>query len=48
MITLNDLMCYDDLYYIGDIIDADGSGWVDEVEAIQILDMINGETVSQN
>jgi hypothetical protein len=48
MITLNDLMCYDDLYYIGNIIDADGNEWVDEAEATQILNMINGEVIGQD
>lgn len=46
MIKLSDLMCYDDLYYIGDIIDVDGNGWVDEKMAQQILDQLNIDWMS--
>ena len=41
MLKLEDLMCYDDLYYIGDIIDADGHDWVSKEEALEILEQIN-------
>jgi len=31
------------MYYIGDIVDVDGSGWVTKQEAEQLIDMINAE-----
>lgn len=34
---LSDLMCYDGLYYIGDLIDTDGMDWVEPETALQIL-----------
>jgi len=41
MITLNDLMENDGLYYVADIMDVDGSGWVDKAAALAIIDQIN-------
>ena len=41
MITLNDLECFDGLYYIGNLIDADGKDWVEKEEAEEILKVIN-------
>ena len=41
MLKLNNLMCYDDLYYIGDIVDVDGSGWVSKKEALELLNSLN-------
>lgn len=41
MIELKDLKCYDDWYYLGDIIDMDGDGWVLEEEAKQLLEEYN-------
>tara|TARA_R110000796_G_scaffold223414_2_gene339676 strand:+ start:886 stop:1020 length:135 start_codon:yes stop_codon:yes gene_type:complete len=40
-ITLKDLKCYDFMYYVGDIINLDGNGWVTEEEAIEILKEVN-------
>ena len=40
---LSDLKEKDGLYYIGDIVDIDGSPWVEKNFAIQTLDMINAE-----
>ena len=34
---LEDLYCIDDLYYIGNIADVDGSPWVDQATAELIL-----------
>lgn len=34
---LDDLKQYDDLFYVGDITDVDGSGWVTREEAELIL-----------
>lgn len=41
MLKLNNLMCYDDLYYIGDIVDVDGSGWVSKEAALDLLNSLN-------
>lgn len=40
-IELKDLECYDEMYYVGHLVDVDGSGWVDEFEAQKLLDEIN-------
>ena len=40
---LSDLKEKDGLYYIGDIVDVDGSPWVEKDFAIQTLDLINAE-----
>ncbi len=42
-VKLKDLKKKDGLYYIGDIVSVDGSGWVEKEEAVQLLDMINSE-----
>ena len=41
IVTLKDLMQYDGLYFIGNIIDADGEDWVNEEEALEVLKLIN-------
>ena len=38
---LENLRCIDDLYYIGDIADVDGSPWVDQQTAELILLEVN-------
>jgi len=42
-IKLKDLRKQDGLYYIADIVDIDGSGWVDKDIALQTIDMLNSE-----
>lgn len=42
-IKLKDLRQQDGMYYIGDIVDIDGSGWVDKDMALQTIEMINAE-----
>ena len=42
-IKLKDLRKQDGLYYIGDLVDIDGSGWVDKDVALQTIDMLNAE-----
>ena len=42
-IKLKDLRKQDGLYYIADIVDIDGSGWVDKDTALQTIDMLNSE-----
>ena len=47
MLTLKDLMEYNEKYYVGDLVDLDGSNWVDRNMAQQILDQLNIDWVSQ-
>ena len=42
-IKLKDLRQQDGMYYIGDIVDIDGSGWVDKQMALQTIEMIDAE-----
>ena len=35
--NVNDLMNMNDMYYVGNIVDVDGNGWVTKAEAQQIL-----------
>ena len=42
-IKLKDLRKQDGLYYIANIVDIDGSGWVDKDTALQTIDMLNSE-----
>lgn len=37
----NTLMNMNDMYYVGNLVDVDGSGWVSKAEAQAILDEIN-------
>ncbi len=36
--NVNELMNMNDMYYVGNIIDVDGDGWVSKAEAQAILD----------
>lgn len=36
--NVNELMNMNDMYYVGNIVDVDGNGWVSKSEARQILD----------
>ncbi len=38
--NVNDLMNMNDMYYVGNIVDVDGNGWVSKAEAQAILDEI--------
>ncbi len=40
-LELNDLQCWDHMYYVGHLIDLDGDGWVNVETAIGILKTIN-------
>lgn len=42
-IRLKDLRQQDGMYYIADIVDVDGPGWVDKEMALHTIDMINAE-----
>jgi len=41
--NVNDLMNMNDMYYVGNIIDMDGDGWVSKQEAQAILDELMGD-----
>ena len=41
--NVNDLMNMNDRYYVGNIIDVDGDGWVSKQEAQSILDELMGD-----
>ena len=45
MISKEDFMCLDGLYYIGDVIDVDGSPWVNEEQLELIILEINNGTI---
>ena len=36
-IDVNTLMNMNDMYYVGNLVDVDGNGWVSKSEAIEIL-----------
>lgn len=46
IIRLTDLMECEGMYYVGDLVDMDGSNWVDKQMAQQILDQLNVDWVS--
>ena len=35
--NVNELMNMNDMYYVGNLVDVDGNGWVNKAEAQQIL-----------
>lgn len=41
--NVNDLMNMNDMYYVGNIVDVDGNGWVTKSEAQAILDELMGD-----
>jgi hypothetical protein len=41
--NVNELMNMNDMYYVGNIIDVDGDGWVSKAEAQAILDELMGD-----
>jgi hypothetical protein len=41
--NVNDLMNMNDMYYVGNIVDVDGNGWVSKAEAQSILDELMGD-----
>ena len=40
--NVNELMNMNDMYYVGNIYDVDGDGWVTKAEAQMILDEVMG------
>ena len=45
---LDDLLEKEGMYYIGTLVDMDGSTWVPKEMALKILDVVNGELYDQN
>ena len=45
---LDDLLEREGMYYIGTLVDMDGSTWVPKEMALKILDVVNGELYGQN
>ena len=45
---LDDLLEKEGMYYIGTLVDMDGSTWVTKEMALKILDLVNGELYGQN
>lgn len=43
MLTKEDFMELDGRYYVGNIIEVDGGGWVSEEELVEILEIANKE-----
>jgi len=41
--NVNELMNMNDMYYVGNIVDVDGDGWVTKAEAQAILDEVMGD-----
>ena len=41
--NVNELMNMNDMYYVGNLVDVDGSGWVSKAEAQMILDEVMGD-----
>jgi hypothetical protein len=41
--NVNELMNMNDMYYVGNIVDVDGNGWVTKQEAQSILDELMGD-----
>jgi hypothetical protein len=41
--NVNDLMNMNDMYYVGNLVDVDGNGWVSKAEAQMILDELMGD-----
>ena len=46
LIKLSDLNHYDDLYYVGDLVDMDGNNWVNKEMAQKIIDQLNVDWMS--
>ena len=45
--NVNELMNMNDMYYVGNIVDVDGDGWVSKAEAQSILDELMGSDNKQ-
>jgi hypothetical protein len=41
--NVNELMNMNDMYYVGNLVDVDGDGWVSKQEAQSILDELMGD-----
>ena len=46
MVSLNDLLVHDGLYYVGHLIDLDGNDWVEEeIAQLILLEHNNGRNI---
>lgn len=41
--TVNDLKEFEGMYFIGNIFEIDGTGWVDKAKAERILELLKNE-----
>jgi hypothetical protein len=46
--NVNELMNMNDMYYVGNIVDVDGDGWVTKSEAQAILDEVMNDDSDNN
>ena len=46
LIQLSDLNHYDDMYYVGDLVDLEGNNWVNKEMAQKIIDQLNVDWMS--
>ena len=46
--NVNELMNMNDMYYVGNLVDVDGNGWVSKSEAQMILDEVMGDESENN
>jgi hypothetical protein len=46
--NVNELMNMNDMYYVGNLVDVDGNGWVSKSEAQAILDELGMGDESEN
>jgi hypothetical protein len=46
--NVNELMNMNDMYYVGNLVDVDGNGWVSKAEAQMILDELGCGDDSDN
>lgn len=43
MKQLRELKCVDEMYYVGELVDLDNSGWVDKERAIEVIKYVNSQ-----
>ena len=43
MKQLRELKCVDEMYYVGELVDLDNSGWVDKTKAIEVIKHLNSQ-----
>ena len=43
MKQLRELKCVDEMYYVGELVDLDNSGWVDKERAIEVIKYVSSQ-----